>query len=118
MPGVGSKRRRNIFVFALAAICAILFIEVVILYHENEKKNSFAQRRQEKAEDSHIERTQDGFHHHSHVFMKSTKQEKLSGERSTFRTMNGTSISVGKMTPGRINTVKVKSKGTSDVLFI
>lgn len=120
MPEMSRKQRRNILLFTLAAICAILFIHLVILNRENEKDRSFEHHKQELEEESPL-RSPDDFHHHVHIFTKAT-QRKFEGKRKfASRTSDDTSLSVEKITSTEetvTSNMPNKGKGNSDVLFI
>ena len=119
-PEMSRKQRQNILLFTLAVICAILFIQLVILNQENENKRNFEHQKQELEEESPI-RSPDDFHHQPHLFMKATQRKFEGKRRFGSRRINDTSLSVGKIT-STAETVTSnkpnKGKGNFNVLFI
>lgn len=119
-PEMSRKQRRNILLFTLAVICAILFIQLVILNQENENKRNFEHQKQELEEESPI-RSPDDFHYQPHLFMKVTQRKFEGKRRFDSRRISDTSLSVGKIT-STAETVTSnkpnKGKGNFHVLFI
>ena len=119
-PEMSRKQRRSILLFTLAATCAILFIQLVILNRENENDRSFEHQKQEFEEESPIG-SPDDFHHHAHIFTKATPRKFEGKRRFASRTSRDASLLVGKITSTAETVTSNKSnkgKGNSDILFI